>query len=116
MLSKNDIANLKRYRHLIANLIDISIGYFTPLAALRAIEAHKNKEPYYCEWFMDIADKKRRYTPTEIQKEEKDLYISINHDIIKDSLRFKRLSTHQKCLAIVDRNIAGNQSLFASWF
>ena len=60
MLSEQEKANMKKYRHLIACLIDCSIGYFTPLAALRAIEEHKGKRPYFCEWYMDIAGKRLR--------------------------------------------------------
>ena len=116
MLSKPDIQNLKRYRHVIANMIDVSIGYFTPLAALRAIQAHKEKQPYFCEWYMDIAGKRRRYEPDAAAKEDKELYMDINHTILKESLRFRHCRSHKGCLAIVDRNIAGNQSIGASWF
>ena len=41
MLDKQSIQKLKRYRHLIAGLIYESIGYFTPMAALRALELHR---------------------------------------------------------------------------
>lgn len=120
MLSEQEKANMKKYRHLIACLIDCSIGYFTPLAALRAIEEHKGKRPYFCEWYMDIAGKrlrregKNRFSSRE---EEAQLYKEINKDIIRDSLRYrKHKECHKKCLAIVDRNIGGAQSLGASWF
>ena len=60
MLSEQEKATMKKYRHLIACMIDCSIGYFTPLAALRAIEEHKQNKPYFCEWYMDIAWKRLR--------------------------------------------------------
>lgn len=41
MIYDSDKKLLKRYRHLIAALIAYSIGYFTPLAALRAIQDYK---------------------------------------------------------------------------
>ena len=116
MLSKTDIQNLKRYRHTIANMIDISIGYFTPLAALRALQAYKNKEPYFCEWYMDIAGKRRQYEENTARLNDTELYMDINHNILKESLRFRHLRTHKRCLSIVDNNIAGHQSIGASWF
>ena len=108
--------NLKKYRHLVACLIDISIGYFTPASALRAIEAYKNNEPFYCEWFIDIAYKQKKYNPAVVPSNETEHYLQINRNIIKDSLRYRKASSHKQCLAIVDRNIAGNLSIGASWF
>lgn len=109
-----DIQKMKKYRHTIACLIDVSIGYFTPASALRAIEAYKNNKTYFCEWYMDMADKRRRYNHDN--SDEKTLYLTINKDIIKDAMRYRRATSHKSCLAIVDRNIAGNYSIGASWF
>ena len=36
MLTKNRIDGLKKYRHILAAMIDESLGYFTPRAALSA--------------------------------------------------------------------------------
>ena len=109
-----DIQKMKKYRHTIACLIDVSIGYFTPASALRAIEAYKNNETYFCEWYMDIAGKRRRYNHDN--SDEETLYLTINKDIIKDAMRYRHKNSHKGCLAIVDRNIAGNYSIGASWF
>ena len=43
--------------HILAAMIDTSIGYFTPLMALRALLSYKNKEPFYCEWYTHMAHK-----------------------------------------------------------
>ena len=51
MISDNDKKMMSKYRHIIAALIDESIGYFTPIAALRAVQAHKQKETFDCEWY-----------------------------------------------------------------
>lgn len=45
MILDSDKKLLKRYRHLIAALIAYSIGYSTPLAALRTIQDYKNNQP-----------------------------------------------------------------------
>ena len=117
MLSENDKKLLKKYKHLIACLIDNSIGYFTPLAALRAIQAHKNREPYYCELYMDIYYKQKKYKdPSEYPETETEHYKKINKDYIKNSLQYFKLPTHTYCLAIVEKNINGMQSIGASWF
>ena len=121
-LSIDKIKEMKRYRHLIACMIDESCGYFTPLSALFAIRNHKEKTPYFCEWYMSEAGKILKYqlqrNPLrfESDEEERDIMRSINHTIIKRSLRWKRLPSHKGCLAIVDRNINGNPSIGASWF
>lgn len=124
MLSENDIRDLKHHRHLIACMIDNSIGYFTPVAALRAIQAYKNNEPCYCELYMDIFYKKLNNNADlreEVRKDptyeiEKALYKNINRDYIRDSKRYSKYESHKICLAIVDRNIKGNESIGASWF
>ena len=117
MLSEHNIKGLKKYRHLIACLIDNSCGYFTPLAALYAIQAHKEKEPYYCELYMDTVWKQKKYRNTnEYPADEKEHYMKVNKDFIKSSLRYFKLPSHTYCLNIVDKNINGNQSIGASWF
>ena len=120
MLSEQEKATMKKYRHLIACMIDCSIGYFTPLAALRAIEEHKQNKPYFCEWYMDIAWKRLRREGKarfDSRKEEEETYKDINKSIMHDSLRYrKHKECHKRCLAIVDCNISGVQSIGASWF
>ena len=46
------------------------------------------------------------------------IYLTINHDIIKNVIRkhHRLKEAYRSCLAIVDRNIAGNESIGASWF
>ena len=108
MIYDSDKALLKRYRHLIAALISYSIGYFTPLAALQAIKDFKNNEPNFCEWFLDIAWKRG-------VKSDED-FLDINRHIIKGSIKYRQCSDFAFALAGVDKNIAGYESLGASWF
>ena len=108
MILKSDKKLLKRYRHLIAALISYSIGYFTPLAALRAIQDYKNNQPNFCEFYLDIAWKRG-------VKNDED-FLHINRDIIRASIKYRHCSDFAFALAVVDKNIAGFESLGASWF
>ena len=116
MIEKSDIKRMRKYRHLIAGLIYESIGYFTPMAALRALEAHRKKQPFYCEWYIDMVSK-RVGSGTAWQRDDA-LYIQVNRDIIRSAIRkrHKLKTAYQNCLAIVDRNIGGQESIGASWF
>ena len=114
MISKDEAKRLKKHRHIVAAMINESIGYFTPLMALRAIEAHKAKKNCYCEWYLDIAAKRnygKRY-----DEMPSDTYTKINRDIIRYAFRRCHRGGYKGCLAIVDRNIAGHESIGASWF
>lgn len=108
MIYETDKTLLKRYRHLIAALIAYSIGYFTPLAALQAIKDYKNNEPNFCEWFLDIAWKR------ELKKDE-DL-LDINSNVIRAAIKYRHNCSFRLALEVVDKNIAGYESLGASWF
>jgi len=108
MIHDKNKALLKRYRHLIAALISYSIGYFTPLAALQAIKDYKNNKPNFCEWYLDIAWKRGT--------NDDDSFIDINRNVIKAAIKHRRCSDFYFALSIVDKNIAGYESLGASWF
>ena len=108
MIYESQKKKLKKYRHLIAALISYSIGYFTPLMALDTIQDHKNNKPNFCEWFFDIACKRGVHSDDD--------FIKINRDIIKGAIKYRHSFDFKRCLAIVDRNIAGYESLGASWF
>ena len=108
MIYDTDKALLKRYRHIIAALIAYSIGYFTPLAALQAIDDYKNNKPNFCEWYLDIAWKRGTNTDND--------FLSINRNIIRAAIKYRRNSSFRLALQVVDKNIAGYESLGASWF
>lgn len=108
MIYDTDKALLKQYRHLIAALIAYSIGYFTPLAALQAIKDYKNNEPNFCEWYLDIAWKRG-------VKNDED-FLTINRNIIRAAIKYRHNCSFQFALQVVDKNIAGHESLGASWF
>ena len=108
MIRDKDRALLKRYQHIIAALIAYSIGYFTPLAALRAIQDYKNNQPNFCEWYLDIAWKRD-------VNNDKDL-LDINRNILKASIKYRHCLDFKLALSVVDQNILGHESLGASWF
>lgn len=108
MIHDKNKALLKRYRHLIAALISYSIGYFTPLAALQAIKDYKSNKPNFCEWYLDIAWKRGT--------NDDDSFLDINRNVIKAAIKQCRCSDFYFALSIVDKNIAGYESLGASWF
>lgn len=116
MMTKKDIQGLKKHRHIIAAMIDTSIGYFTPLMALYALKAHKEKTDFCCEWYMDMVMK--RHCGMDNKSIPEDAYREVNHDVIKKSFQRRHVARKQYlvCLAIVDRNINGNESIGASWF
>ena len=108
MIYDSQKKKLKKYRHLIAALISYSIGYFTPLMALGTIEDYKKNQPNFCEWYFDIACKRG------VGKNED--FIKINHDVINSAVKNRHSWDFKRCLAIVDRNIEGYESMRASWF
>ena len=108
MIYDTDRKLLKRYRHLIGALIAYSIGYFTPLAALRAIQDYKNNLPNFCEWYLDIAWKRGL--------KNDDAFLDINRNIIKAAIKYRHCDDFKFALNVVDKNIAGYESFGASWF
>ena len=108
MIYNHDKKLLKRYRHIVAALIAYSIGYFTPLAALNAIRDFKNNKPNFCEWYIDIAWKRG-------SKDDAD-FLDINRRTIQGAVKYRHCYDFSFALDIVDKNIAGQESVFASWF
>ncbi len=108
MIYDSDKALLKRYRHLTAALIAYSIGYFTPLAALEAIKDYKNNTPNFCEFYLDIAWKRGL--------DDDNAFLDINRQIISGAIKYRHCSDFKFALSVVDANIAGRESLGASWF
>ena len=107
MIRDKDRTLLKRYRHIIAALIAYSIGYFTPLAALRAIQDYKNNQPNFCEWYLDIAWK--RGTNTD------DDFIAIRFQACSFRRRPKysrsRISRRKLVLIVISGAVLCGQSL-----
>ena len=115
MLTRNRIDGLKKYRHILAAMIDESIGYFTPEAALNAIIAYKKKAPFSCEWYLDMAGLGHGKKLFDITDDD---LRAINRNVISNAFKNRkyRRESIRSCLVIVDRNIAGNESIGASYF
>ena len=115
MIYDSDKENLKKYRHLIAALISQSEGYFTPLYALEALNAHKQNKSFGCEWYYHMVGIYfENQSPKEKYSDEN--FIKINRKIISQAVKNRHRYGFKRCLAIVDRNIAGYESVGASWF
>lgn len=114
MLSTEEKNLIKKYRHILAAMIDCSLGYFTPRMALQALISQKKHKRYSCEWYFDMAgvDQKGLWGVTDDDLKE------VNHDVIRYSFerRHERKNAIKNCLAIADRNIAGNESIGAGYF
>ena len=105
---------LKSYQRLVACMIEESVGYFTPQAAANAIMAHKKNAYWGCEWYSHI-DSCRN--PGKLWDKDYDDRIKvINHDVISEAYKKRKYFRSQRSRAIVSENIAGNESIGASWF
>ena len=114
-MSRSDIILMKKYKHILAAMIDRSLGYFTPTRALDALIAYKKSAPWACEWYLDMAGLGRTKNLFEITDEE---LIKINKDVIRAAIQCRKYRTEgiKTCKTIVESNIAGNKSIFASYF
>lgn len=109
---------LARYRRLIAHMICESLGYFTPSAAARAIEAYKERRPYYCEWYMHMFD---CYRQGGDKTSEEELMLKIGKMIIRDAFERRRyhkgfMAEYKHAKALVEKELEGKHVMFASWF
>lgn len=104
---------LARYRRLVSCMLEESLGYFTPKAAVMAIEAHKKGEYWGCEWYGHI-DYCRGNTWDDNYKER---IKEINRDVIRDAFKGrKHYRKNEGARLIVDVNIGNHDSVLASWF
>ena len=115
MIYERQKAELKKYRHVIAALIAQSEGYFTPPYALQAVKAHKQNKSFGCEWYFHIVGIRfENQSPQEKYSDEN--FIKINREIVSRAIKNRHRKYFKRCLAIVDRDIAGDESVGASWF
>ena len=113
MISDNDKKLIRKYRHIIAALIEESLGYFTPSMALYAVECQKHNEVNACEWYFHMASIKiNNSSSTNFDK----VLLQVNHDTIKRAFRRRHHLDINNSLRIVDYNIEGYESIGASWF
>ena len=113
MISNREKLQLKKYRHIIAALIEESLGYFTPSMAHYAIECQKHNEVNACEWYYHMAPLKPRHSSS---KDFDKALLQVNHDTIKRAFRRRHHLDINNSLRIVDYNIEGYESIGASWF
>lgn len=82
--------------------------------ALRVINCYKLDQPSYCELYVDLIS--RQYRCTNICDMPKEWFLQLNHEYIGEAFHFRRHESMKNCLIIVDQNLAGNESIGASWF
>ncbi len=112
------ISDMQKYRSLIGHMICESLGYFTPQSALRAVQSHRDGEPFACEWYSHIAtcQGKRMF--------DRETLIEVNRATIERAFRRREhhagyMAEYQQAKALVDREIADQGStsgMLASWF
>ena len=96
---------LKKYRHIIAALIEQSLGRFSPIDALKAVLAHKNKENFNCELYLHLANNRIKFFNDSDTNFEK-LLLKVNADSIKAAFKWRHTTDLSTYLNIVDENIA----------
>ena len=116
MFPDDDKKLMKKYRHIIAALIDESIGYFTPSMALYAIECQKSNDVNACEWYYHMATRKLHNSGKTSSEDFDNILRQINHDTIKRAFNRRHNVNLAHSLRIVDYNIEGYKSIGASWF
>lgn len=110
---------MRKYRHVVACMIEESLGYFTPLGALRQIQAFREGYAPSCEWYswMDREPYPENMTQQQAVAEHKQHMRNIHVDVVRSSYKHRHMNNnHADGLAVVDANLKGHVSLLASWF
>lgn len=107
---------LARYPRIIANMIELSLGYFTPHMAVNAIKAYKRNEGFYCEWYMHIVGQRNPDKPLEDTDYDNQIK-QVNHDCIVRAFRYRKDFKNRKSgRQVVEMNLKGHESVGAAWF
>ena len=127
---------IRKHRHVIAGMIALSLGYFTPAQAAQAINYYERDLPWSCEWYWDQADKffqhvwkdvdgypVRKFeelSRAEKRAQFKGRLLVINYRTISGGVNILRekawKSDVKRALAVVDAYIKGADIVGASWF
>ena len=101
---------LARYPRLIAHMICESLGYFTPLAAANALKHYVLGQPFFCEWYVCLADGYDRERVLEVGRQVVEAAFRSRH-------RHRGVMQHYPAArAIVAEALRGKHPIFASWF
>jgi len=116
--TKLPIRDIQKYRKLVGHLICESLGYFTPQSALRAVQAHRDGEPFACEWYSHIS-----------MQQSKGMFdqaalIEINRATLERAFRRRHdhagyMAEYEQAKALVDQEIdreGSTHGRLASWF
>ena len=111
-------AEMRRYRCLVGHLICQSLGYFTPKAALRAVQAHRDGEPFACEWYSHQAQCLGKGLF------DNDTLLQVNRDVIAAAFHGRRrhsgyMAEYEHAKQLVQHEISrpgSSDGMLASWF
>lgn len=105
---------LAKYPRLIACMIDESLGYFTPHAAVNAIVSYKTDDCWSCEWYAHIDSCQsggKLFTPGYEERVK-----AINHDVISEAFKKRKFYYSARARQVVQANLGENESIGAAWF
>lgn len=106
---------LRRWPRLVAHMICESLGYFTPKSAANAIIRYKQDEPFYCEWYSSIANARGAgFFDEEAMRQ-------VGRDVLNWAIKGRHrhkgyMADYENARAVIERELAGNGPIFASWF
>lgn len=111
-LTQKDV--LVRWPRLVAHMICESLGYFTPKSAANAILCYLANEPFWCEWYMHIANIRagERFGDKEIAQ--------VGRDMVKWAIQRRHvhkgfMSEYQLARRLVEQELQDAGPVFASW-
>jgi len=101
---------LRRYPRLVAHMICVSLGYFTPAAAAGALLDYIRGEPDFCEYYTHMAG-----------GWDREKLLKVGRDVVARA--FSARHHHQGFMAhyplarqLVQDELQGQGPIFASWF
>lgn len=105
---------LAKYPRLIACMIDESLGYFTPHAAVNAIVSHKTGGCWGCEWYAHIDS--CRNGDKLFADGYNDRVKEINREVISDAFKKRKYYYSARAKQVVQMNLQESESVGAAWF
>lgn len=105
---------LRKYPRLIGHMICESLGYFTPRAAANALISYKNNMPFYCEYYLHLAQAYDN-EPSNLR------LLKVAKSQIEHSFRTRNyhkgyMNNYALAKALVEGSLKGKDPMLASWF
>ena len=116
---------LRKYPRITAHLICESLGYFTPLCAAGAIQAHLEGTPCYCEWYSHMTGcRGKRLVDRGEKVDWGKLALQVGLDTLRNAIAGRRrhngyMAEYKQALALVKAELERSgctSNMLASWF